>query len=531
MNKTITSVVFSLAMIGTLHSQQNYYVDINSGNNANPGTITQPVRTIQAGLDLSYSNPGVDTVNVLEGVYREHVLVDHDVHLEAMPNATLKLAVGASEVILIGGTSALAISSETEITGFKLEGSGSMVGIRVVGGGLPCSPRIAWNSITGFQAGIQVESAGPSVVVSPTINGNSVTGHTVLGLFSGVGLAADPIDGGSINVESRANRYQNLLYGIRMAPSQGPNPGLVSLQSYSDLIAKCIHGAYANSQYGAVSQTMLHTTITNPGVIGFPPNPTSGIESLNGSVIVVGNSIVSLNSVTGTDLLADATSFIFEVGAGPFGLAGTSSNFIGSANPGSPGFVSIALGDYHLLQSSILVDQADLSLVAPGASNSVPTDADGSPRVSDGNFLDGNPSALPDVGAFEFSEASLDFQNYSGTWAGYDPSTQPLVQMNPGSSVSYHLSGPPLGNYVFVLDPVTTPVNFLSPIWGNQLIVQSVLPHATGLLDATGLASGVLVYPLGTSFPEMRFAAQAWVSNPLLTEGGYTRRIELELSE
>jgi len=74
---------------------QSYYVAVG-GNDANPGTLEQPWRTLQHAVDRLL--PG-DTVFLRAGIYHEHVLVTRS----GSPGAFITLAAYAGETATVDG--------------------------------------------------------------------------------------------------------------------------------------------------------------------------------------------------------------------------------------------------------------------------------------------------------------------------------------------------------------------------------------------------------------------------------------------
>ena len=86
LNKSFSVAVLFLAIFccGRVHAQATVtggqgtyiYVDAQSGSDSNPGTSSQPLKTIQAGVDAALADNahGIDTVvSIKPGVYRESV--------------------------------------------------------------------------------------------------------------------------------------------------------------------------------------------------------------------------------------------------------------------------------------------------------------------------------------------------------------------------------------------------------------------------------------------------------------------------
>jgi len=71
--KRLLLVMFVLTVISTtLSAQTNYYVSL-SGDDGNPGTMTEPWQTVQYAMDVA--EPG-STVNIMAGTYNEKVYVN-----------------------------------------------------------------------------------------------------------------------------------------------------------------------------------------------------------------------------------------------------------------------------------------------------------------------------------------------------------------------------------------------------------------------------------------------------------------------
>ena len=133
-------------------------------------------------------------------------------------------------------------------------------------------------------------------------------------------------------------------------------------------------------------------SIANSTVVG---NGRAGIAVFNGATVKVVNCIIKDNPAADIGGNVDIENYVVRnslVGTG--GFAGSNGNI-----DGDPRFVAPANDNYRLQASSPAIDRGD-----PNDPDLPATDADGIPRSIDG---DGNGSAIPDMGAYEYLPPGL----------------------------------------------------------------------------------------------------------------------------
>jgi hypothetical protein len=138
----------SLEALEDRHVLSTYFV-APTGNDANPGTISQPFKTIQHGLDVA-ANPG-DTVEVRAGTYHERLTFTHSgsaaggfITLEAYPGEHVLLSgTGAANNDVGYGNNMVQIINQSyvKLSGFEIAYDNGLAvgddafGVRVQGSG------------------------------------------------------------------------------------------------------------------------------------------------------------------------------------------------------------------------------------------------------------------------------------------------------------------------------------------------------------------------------------------------------------
>lgn len=404
------------------------YVD-DSGSDAGSNPCTSPstpCRTLGHALDAGDST---DTYAVGGGVYNENVVVGGSASLVArnfQPPAT------AGAPVIDGGPGVAIVSSTTgAIDGLTVRGDQDA--IRVTAGAPTISHDTFDDTHENTQGRVRVESAGAAVVdhdafTAPvgvnmdtgffaqtkhavrvssstftheaiavendgdnvlTVRGNAIAVHGEPGNSFGVGIF---IQNGAATVAG--NRI--------VAESPGPTEGL-SVTSFRAVAARA-NRISGMTHWGAEFFTPGHTaTMQDDVVVG---NNTGGKAvgvSAGGSTVlqltnetIVGNAgasqvsaaaPVAVDSSIVGDGGIDAPSCTIAFSHGPTTAGSSCQRFQTAADPQ---FVGGA--DFHLRPSSPLVDAGNPAPPAVG------TDADGKPRVRDGN---GDCRARRDMGAYE----------------------------------------------------------------------------------------------------------------------------------
>ena len=417
---------------------QSYYV-ATTGDDANPGTLEQPWRTVQHAVDRLL--PG-DTVFLRAGVYHEHVRVTRS----GETGAYLTLAAYAGETATVdgqgvdmenwGGVIDLSGQSYVRVSGLRLINSGfagvfadegsnlvvdhcstyntAMSGIFLFQARdvLVESNEVVWAGSSGYQEFISIVEVDGFEVRHNRVHGfNPATGgkegidakngssngsihHNRVYDLDQVGIYIDAFSKQSRNIQV----YANLVYdiagddGIALAAEAGG--GLENIWVYNNLSVNNGVGLSVSNCCSDLAATHLMTDvyILNNTFFG----NGGGIHIANPDVtnLVVRNNIVSQNQ--GYQILAESwvAPAAFSVDHNLIdGFRDAEGEIIGEdAVTGDPLFVNPTGKNFYLRAGSPAIDRG-AALAAPAV------DFDGNSRPLDG---DGDATAAFDIGAFEF---------------------------------------------------------------------------------------------------------------------------------
>ncbi len=263
------------------------------------------------------------------------------------------------------------------------------------------------------------------------------------------GIYDDAMTGGNISsniiVDSAAD-------GLRFTPAATANPTMVVQNTF-----------FHNTGYG------LNSNLA-------PTTPA-----------YVGNNIFWNNNGVGNDFFGLAVgqyySNIIEIGGGP-------GNGNSNTNPG------LNLNTYHLNAGSVCIEAGDPNWVAYNR------DVDGQPRVVDSDW---NRQPLPEIGADEISETSLDLQ---GPFAPGETIIATVGSVASGVVGIYASTDPflePLSSGVFYHPQYGTVILDLSKQYGNGAVTG-------GVVGGSGTVDLFLPLPNTTTIVGLRVGLQAIVT-------------------
>ncbi len=523
-----------LAAASLLSAQSTLYVS-PTGNNANPGDYFQPYLTINAAI--AAAQPG-DTINVMEGVYQEHVWIDKEIRLEALPQATIQYTsdpLYPDACVHIDGTNG-DLGSGLVVTGFEFQGDMSAIGVLIHD---DASGRQAHNVSPVIQDNVFVDCIQGVVVhchqgiSEPEIRFNHITStldETEPILF-GIEFWAW---GGVINATTRCNQIEKMEIGIAV----NDMGGTASTRHENDAIQYCEWGTYTQGP-GAHSD-FIHLTVAHGRTFSTDSEiKLWGVFAENGGTADVYNSIVWIPDWLGPDDWGGPGSWHQGVDINDPSLI-TVDNFTTVQDYSGaldPKFVDVANYNLRLQSDSPAIDAADLSIMMPTHVLATPFDNDWNPRVLDGDISDDQAAVFPDRGAYEYTVVDLDFR--STAYPNYSPSGKPYPQirywdpMAGLNSLSIDVKGPAGALYFVWIQGTFGQTNDLGiNALGNMQLLPLIPAFTSGVIPGSGVAT--LTQPV--YLPQMiegDLEAQAVVVTdiqPTIFSGAFTRRIELEVN-
>lgn len=527
----ICMVVFVFFVFGPAASAVVYYVDGVNGSDLNSGLSPgQAFRTIGKGTSVAVSG---DTINVFPAVYNERVVINQDnIHLEALPTATIAVTPTGGPLNRVGieiDASTNNISANTVIRGFHIMGNLNNLdyGIYVHNrSGLDprlVSPTIEGNTITGCQGvGIYIDVtwviAAPSApliqhnLIKP---GDHIMGDPITSSHpNAIGIRLESADNARLLAQVRSNQIYRCNYGIIVddaACSRNDS------EMMSNVIAYCHKGV--DIRNGAFP------TLTNDTVAFSMPNITS-FQSVYG-VISTNNQAWVRNAILWVPDIIDINGNVLFMGQDIVTASIDAFSIVEDFGGPYPQFAGPQGFDFHILSTSPAINAGDTSRVIPGAPNEVAYDLDGDPRILD-PFRQGNLNV--DLGADEYTTAGLDVILGYPLYGPAGPVGLPFVNLQINSPWGFTATGNPGDLFYYGLSVATMPpaYNVLISNYGNMLHPFTVTSPPM-VIGPTG--SLTMIYP--SAFPGVlvdgEMDMQGVVIDPDNTiMGSFTRRILLD---
>ena len=372
---------------------QDFYVQVNVGNNSNSGVswgAGNALAAIQAAINLAQVTVGSDVIHVAAGTYSENIDVTGDVSIYGgyPPN---------------GGATPSPAANPTNIDG---GGSGTVVGILNVNNVLIDGFAIRNGSVIGRGGGFDIEYCSSITISNNTIENNTATddwGGGIAVVMSSVTITKNIIQNNSTNWSGGGISFYDRCSGTVsantiMGNSASNGAGMIIEDSNLVVSGNAIKNNTADYEGGAVYfSDVSSSTLTNNIISGNTAETGGGISCVSSSPTIVnctitGNTATNATGYTGGGILcaynafpiiancilwADSPDEIYVEGTGAT-LAVTYSDiqggYSGQGNINSdPLFVDSSNGDYHIGSGSPCIDT--------GTSNGAPvTDIEGNMR-------------------------------------------------------------------------------------------------------------------------------------------------------
>jgi hypothetical protein len=442
-------IAMFLLVVSAAHAE-TYYV-ATTGSDSNPGTLSQPFKTIQKGLNTAQHG---DTVLAANGTYTGVGNRNLDFFNKSI---TLRSEGGASACILDGDLSRSFYFQRGETAAAIVDGFTITGGIENYGGGMQIvnsSPTIRncvfsdnRASIPGGGGGIALTNSNSLLQNCRFIGNRAVAGGglyidggapTVRDcVFSGNTAQADPTvgtdgRGGAICILSGSPKIINTLYSGNIARAVGRETS----------------GLGGSLFVANASLTVTHSTFyANHADGSFGDENGGGALHVQTGVVTVANSILWADE-GGAEIIGTASVTYCDVQGGHSGA--------GNLNA-APLFANAAGGDFHLQPGSPCLNTGTAA-----APNLPAADVEGAPRVI---------GSAPDMGAYEFVPATTLFVDRA-TGSDSNPGTFRLPFQTVGRALAaasdpnaFYILYIRANNYGSDRPRITKPIRLLN--WGN----------------------------------------------------------------
>ncbi len=371
-------------MAGEAALAATFYVS-QAGNDSNPGSASQPFRTVARGIAVAVNG---DTVQVAAGTYAENLSVAEDLVLQGA---------GAGQSIIDGGGTApclvlSSVPSTCRVAGFTFRNGINGV---VSSLGSPTITDCAFNN--NLSGGQQISGAFQMNGGSPTVLRCTFADNSVGG-----------IGGGSGALTARECSFTNnvgQVYGggVYLRANSGPvSAVLTRCRFFGNRAPFSSSNIFLDGANFTLTDSLIDTTIPAGGT-------AVGIETTNAQAYVTNCTVTGASAilrVRTNSYLELRNSIVWGSGtqAGIALLTG-SSHFVATSDvrggtaftttgniEADPQYIDPATGNYHLRSTSPCINTG-----AGNIGNLGPTDLDGLPRNLGGN---------PDMGAYELWTAA-----------------------------------------------------------------------------------------------------------------------------
>jgi hypothetical protein len=313
----------ALAFFARFTSAREIYVDQASGSDANPGTSTLPVRTIQQGINVVPAN-GV--LMVAAGSYGEHITINKSLKLIGSGNPDTSSITLQSGALLAAGSGGLTSGNVNVLSGALLAdgilvaAAGAFVN---VDGTHTESVSIGKTLILRSTTGATLDSPGTTITVSAgvvTISGLNISGAT----------AALANAGGIVTAGSN-------WWGSATGPTAGTNPAGTgsSIAGVVNYRPWCVVAAPVCNANGGVATQLEFTAQPSSSTPNapFPTQPVVTAKDASGNVDTSYSANITLAIKSGTGAPGAALNGTVTVAAvnGVATFSGLSIDLIGSA--------------------------------------------------------------------------------------------------------------------------------------------------------------------------------------------------------
>jgi len=274
------------------------YVSV-SGDDDGDGSVGNPYRTIQKGIDIAADDDSIMVIMVAAGTYNENIVIS------TKPGIKI-LGEGAGVTTINGDTDGDNIGDGSVVTGNNMNSASRIEGFTITGGVAPYSPPI----YLGYGGGLYLEDSA-TTIASCNITGNSaaVGGGIYLSDQFGVGKSPQVINCLITNNNASSLGGGIFLFGSALSPT-------IMNSTIAD-----------NTNGGGVHNISATTTITNSIIYG---NSAADVTNSSGTVITSNNIVGTGVTGTGTDpKFVDASS-------GDYHLQSTSPAIDAGTNTGAP---------------------------------------------------------------------------------------------------------------------------------------------------------------------------------------------------